>query len=310
MREFELIARYFAPLATHLAAKGLKDDAAFLTPPPGRELVLTKDMIAEGVHFLPTDPPATIGAKLLRVNLSDLAAKGAVPLGCLLGLGLTTAIDDNWIAAFACGLGEAIATFNCPLLGGDTISGLDRITLSLTAIGHVAPGTALLRDGAHCGDFLMVSGDIGGAALGLAQLRSADGLKDPAAVLRYQLPEPRLALGQAMTGIAHAACDCSDGLLADAHHLAKASGLQVIIEADAVPLAPGIEDRLSALTAGDDYELILAIPPARVSEALTLSERLGVRLTRIGRFGQGQGLVLTTAEGTVVTPANLGYQHG
>lgn len=310
MREFELITRYFAPLASHPAALGLRDDAAVLTPPPGRELVLTKDMIAAGVHFLPDDPPATVGAKLLRVNLSDLAAKGAVPLGCLLGLGLTTKVDTGWVADFARGLGEAAAQFQCPLLGGDTISSLERITLSLTAIGHVAPGAALRRDGARDGDILLVSGDIGGAGLGLAHLRAAEGSRDPAAIRRYQLPEPRLALGQALVGIAHAACDCSDGLLADAAHLAAASQLQVIVAAEDVPLAAGVADRLTALTAGDDYELIVAIPSAHVDRALTLSEQLGVRLTRIGRFGLGRGLVLTTAEGKVITPAILGYQHG
>ncbi len=309
-REFDLIHRYFLPLASSHAARGLADDAAVFVPPAGRALVITKDMMAEAVHFLPDDPPETIGEKLIRVNMSDLAAMGAEPLGCVLGLGLALKTDDSWIAAFAKGLGNACAQFACPLLGGDTIRQPDRITLSLTAIGHVADGSALSRSGARAGDILAVTGEIGGAGLGLSLLQAGQGAKHPHAVQRYHLPEPRLAAGQGLVGIASAAADVSDGLLADAGHIAAASHIGVEINLDLLPLAEGVTDALHAATSGDDYELVVAVPPQHWQAALTICQQIGVNLTQIGQCVVGDGVQIRLADGTLTKLEKLGYQHG
>jgi thiamine-monophosphate kinase len=314
-QEFDLIARYFAPIARNSpSARGLLDDAAVLTPPAGYDLVITKDMMAENIHFLSSDPPATVGHKLLAVNLSDLAAMGAAPLGCVLGLGIPQGDTfEDWIAEFARGLGEAALQFKCPLIGGDTISGLERWTLSLTAFGSVPTGAALGRAGAKSGDLVCVSGMIGEAGLGLAELKLAALQKNDVSntvwIERYQRPMPRLALGQALRGIASACADVSDGLLADAGHIAKASGLGVEIELAHVPYDPA-QAPLEAATAGDDYELVFTLPPAKMDALLTLSKDLGLMLTVIGQMIEGQGVRVKNADGTVFTPERLGFQHG
>lgn len=309
-QEFDLIRRYFLPIADTAAARKLSDDAAVFMPPQGRSLIITKDMMAAGVHFLADDPPETIGQKLLRVNMSDLAAMGAEPLGCVLGIGLTQTTDDAWVASFASGLGSACTQFACPLLGGDTINKLDRITLSLTAIGHVAPGSDLARGGAAIGDLLAVTGEIGGAGLGLKLLQSGQAASYPAAVQRYRLPEPRLAVGQGLVGLASAAADVSDGLLADAGHIAAASHIGVQIDLSLIPLAIGVSDALQGATSGDDYELVVAITPHNWQAALTVCQQIGVNLTRIGKFVVGDGVEVRFADGTRTRPAKLGYQHG
>ncbi len=303
MPEFDLIARYFAPLARHPAARGLRDDAAVLPPlPAGHSLVITKDMIAAGVHFRNDTPAHIVGGWLLAVNLSDLAAMGAVPLGCVLGLGLPRDVMETWVADFATGLGQAGQLHHCPLLGGDTISGLDRPVLSLTAFGTVPEGASLGRGGAQAGDLVVVSGEIGAAGWRLANQ------------LPVALPDPRLALGQRLRGLASACADVSDGLLADAGHLAAASGLAVEIDLAAVPIDsrwPGDDAaRLAAASAGDDYELVFAVPPAARGQLLTLEQQLGLKLTVIGQFGNGSGVVARSADGRRLTPARLGYEHG
>ncbi len=309
-KEFDLIRRYFLPIANSIAALGLADDAAVFVPPLGRSLVVTKDMLAAGVHFLLTDPPETIGQKLLRVNLSDLAAMGAEPLGCFLGFGIAKHTDDEWIEGFARGLGTACTLFNCPLLGGDTIRQPDQLTLSLTAIGHVADAnSALSRSGAQIGDIVAVTGEIGGAGLGLSLLQSGGPISFPDAVRRYQLPEPRLAAGQCLVGLASAAADVSDGLFADANHIAVASGLAMHINISAIPLAAGVTDALQAATAGDDYELVVTMPPGNWAAALTKCKQIGVRITQIGHCVAGEGVEIRLADGTLTRPAKLGYQH-
>jgi thiamine-monophosphate kinase len=266
------------PLATHPAARGLMDDAAVLG-----DLVFTHDVLVEGVHFLPADSPEDVAWKLLAVNLSDLAAKGAVPIGVLLGYPLS---DDNWDRVFVAGLGEALTHFDVPLLGGDTVRG-PRV-LSLTAIGRSA--IAPSRAGARAGDALYVTGVIGRAGLGLHS--------DPAHLAAYRRPTPRLAEGQALAPIIHAMMDVSDGLLIDAQRMATASNLALSIDLDVVPHAGEL---MAAITAGDDYELLFAAAP---------DVPLPVRATRIGTFADGSGLTLHNSTGPVALPQSLGYTHG
>lgn len=277
MTEADFLA-LLRPLATGDAARGLLDDAAVLG-----DLVLTHDMLVEGVHFLPDDPPGDVAWKLLAVNLSDLAAKGATPIGVLLGYPLG---DADWDAAFVAGLGEALATFDVPLLGGDTVQG-PRV-LSLTAIGRSA--VAPSRSGAQAGDALWVTGTIGRAGLGLKG--------DTGHVAAYRRPMPRLHEGRALAPYVHAMMDVSDGLLIDAQRMADASGLSLAIDLDAVPVAG---DRMAAVTAGDDYELLFAAPAGFSSP---------IAATPIGAFANGRGLTLHDAAGPVALPARLGYQHG
>jgi thiamine-monophosphate kinase len=312
--ESEFIAS-IRSLAADPAARGLLDDAAVL-PVGGTTLVLTHDMIVEGVHFLAGDPPGDIAWKLLAVNLSDLAAKGARPLGVLLGYSLSH--DAGWDAAFAAGLKSAMNAFGLALLGGDTVSGPQGAprTFGLTAIGE-ASGPVPARAGARAGDLLWVTGAIGDAGAGLrvakSELDGSDGL-----VERYRLPRPRLEAGQKLAPLVSAMMDVSDGLLIDAARLAEASGLAAGVELDAIPLSADFvaalgDDRaarLAAATAGDDYELLFAIGKDRAAELLSLSESLGLPLSRIGKLRDGAGLSLTDRDGEVPLPGVLGYEHG
>jgi thiamine-monophosphate kinase len=305
MPEFDIIAKHFAPHARHPAARGLRDDAAVLPlPPQGHELVITKDMIAADVHFFSTDAPAFIAGWLLAVNLSDLAAMGAVPLGCVLGLGLPKGFTEDWVARFADALGAACEKYACPLLGGDTVSGLEKPVLSLTAFGTLPSGEALGRGGARAGDLLVVSGDIGGAGWRLQHVATAERV----------VPTPRLALGQSLRGLATACADVSDGLLADAGHVAAASDLSVDIMLADVPIGGGWastdKDRLKAVTAGDDYELVFALPPEELPRLLTLGQQLACKLTVIGQLRAGGGVHVHMRDGRVITPTRLGYEHG
>jgi thiamine-monophosphate kinase len=311
--EAEFIRRLRA-IAPHPAARGLLDDAAVLTPPPGRGIVLSHDMIVEGVHYLATDPPADVAWKLLAVNLSDLAAKGAEPLGVLLGYCLAGADQDT---QFIIGLAEALHAFGVPLLGGDTVSvppGAAR-SLGLTAIGAAPAAGAPSRGGARAGDALWVSGTIGDAGLGLRIARGE--LVGPAVLLaRYRCPLPRLETGRALAGTVTAMSDISDGLLIDAARMAQASGCGVSIDLDAVPLSAELEgfgsgraERLAAACAGDDYELLFAAPAGWDEVLLRLCQPYGVMLSRIGYFSEGGGLALRDSEGAVPLPARLGYEH-
>ena len=317
MREGEIIERLLRPIATHPAARGLSDDAAVWSPPMGRELVLTHDVIAEGVHYLGTDDPSDIAWKLVAVNLSDLAAKGAEPAGVLIGLGLARP-DDAWLERFASGLARVLAEHGTALFGGDTTTGAASAVLGCTAIGHVPRGQSLSRTGAKPGDDLYVTGTIGDAGLGLAIARG-EAPADPALLRRYRLPVPRLAMGQGLAAAgAHGAMDVSDGLLIDASRMAKASGVRIEIaladvplsDAAAARLAPGDAGRLAAATAGDDYELLIAAPPESRAALLTLSEAARLRLTRVGRVEAGEGFSVIGEGGTPVPVPRLGYEHG
>jgi thiamine-monophosphate kinase len=310
--EFVLIERHFRPLAGE-GALGLGDDAALVAPPPGRELVVAADAMVEGVHFLPGDPPDLVGRKLLRCNLSDLAAMGAVPLGYLMTVSAPRATPDAWFAGFAAGLAADQAEFGLFLLGGDTTSTPGPVSLALTILGHVAPGAALRRQGARAGDGLWVSGTIGDGALGLLAARGEIADEDGTLADRYRLPRPRLALGQAVAGIAHAGMDVSDGLVQDAGHLCRAGGVGAVIEAAAVPLSP--EGRAAGrlalcLTGGDDYELLLAAP-AEAGPALAEAARSAATpLTRIGHFHAGPPAVtVRAADGSLMPLGAGGWSH-
>lgn len=317
MREFDLIETLIRPLAGDPAARGLLSDAAVLAA-EAADIVLTKDMMAEGVHFLPDDPPESIGWRLVAVNASDLAATGAVPRACLLGLGLGRGRTREWAERFVAGLQRACAAFGLPLIGGDTICPGETTVLSLTAIGYSGAGRALARTGAQPGDCLWVSGTIGdaGAGLALARTRAAGevalGLRD-----RYWWPQPRLALGLALRDLASAAADISDGLLADTGHIAAASDVAIEIDAMAIPLSPayvthcgeGLTQRATAATAGDDYELVFTAPPHATTAILALSQRLGLMLTRIGRVSAGQGARLLDPNGAPVAITQAGFEH-
>jgi thiamine-monophosphate kinase len=308
--EFTRIAKYFAPLAG-VAGRGLLDDAAVFAPPPGRELVLTVDQMLEGIHFLPADKPDLIARKLLRRNLSDLAAMGATPLSYLLTTALPPHIDDSWLAAFSEGLRQDQEEYGIHLIGGDSSSSLQHISLTATLIGHAAPGAALSRNGAQAGDEIWVTGTIGDAALGLqARLGKVD---DVTGYLtrRSLLPSPRI--GMALAGIANAAIDVSDGLLQDLGHMCKGAGLAAIIHAALVPASPqaaafGAAALDSRLTDGDDYELLLAVPAAKAAALKTACGELPV--TKIGAFSNGPAsvTVLDTA-GAPMTFAKQGWRH-
>lgn len=299
--EFALIARHFRPLAGQ-GGLGLSDDAALLTPPPGRELVLAADAMVAGVHFLPEDPPETIGRKLLRVNLSDLAAMGADPLAYLMTVALPRGTPDAWLAAFVAGLARDQDEFGLHVLGGDTVSTSGPVSLSLTILGTVAPGQALRRGGARPGDELWVSGTIGDGALGL---RAARGEIDSAWLAdRYRLPQPRLALGRALRGVATACMDVSDGLVQDLGHLCRASGCGAVLEAARVPLSVAARgaDLSLLITGGDDYELLFAAAPGTLP--------VGMAVTRIGHFTAGPPDVLVLdAAGQRLELAAQGWSH-
>ena len=322
--EFEIIAKYFAPLTGGApGAEGLTNDGAVLTPRPGLGLVVTVDAMVAGVHFLPDDPPETLGRKLLRVNLYDLAAMGARPLGYLLVTAFPKGTDESWIAEFAAGLAQDQAEFGVHLMGGDTVSTPGPLTLSLTAFGEAAPAQVLHRSGARDGDDIYVSGDLGGAALGLKVLRGevqnlSEADRD-LAVRRYRVPEPRLRLGQALAarGLASAALDVSDGLMADLGHIAKASGLSATVEAEAVSLPPALVRALGSgrelwaavLSGGDDYELLFTAAPAMAAAITDLSRDLDLPLTRIGRMSAGQGTRVLDGRGQEMALSSSGWTH-
>ena len=324
MDEFERIDRLIAPLARgHAGTFGLANDAAVLAPAPGNEIVLTKDMMAQGVHFLPDDPPDLVARKLLRTNLSDLAAMGARARGYLLGLGLDGGRDEGWLEAFFAGLAQDQATYDIVLLGGDTIVVPEGVlTLSLTAVGEMPAGTALTRSGAQPGDLVAVSGTLGDGALGLL-VRLGRLLPQDTGDLaflegRYRLPEPRMALGAGLAGLASAALDISDGLVADAGHLARRSGLRIELDWERIPLSPAAGRavagdgalRSAVTTGGDDYELLFTLAEERWDAVEELARACGTPVARIGRCLAGQGVAILDAQGVDFAPRNGGWRHG
>jgi len=322
--EERLIARYFRPLATAPGAFGLDDDAAIVTPPPGCDLVLTTDGAIAGVHFLPGDPPDTIGRKALRMNLSDLAAKGAKPVGFLMSVALPVTIDEAWVAAFAAGLGEDATHYACPLLGGDTDHTPGPLSVSMTAFGALPHGAMVRRSTANVGETIVVSGTIGDAALGILLRRDASLAKSwrlPEALSahlndRYLLPQPRNALAAAVLQHASAAMDVSDGLAGDLAKLCRASSIAAEIDVARVPLSDAARAALAAaptlietiLTGGDDYEVVLTIAPSKLGAFRAAADKAGVAVTEIGRVMAGEGAHFIR-DGKALSFARPSYSH-
>jgi thiamine-monophosphate kinase len=322
--EDRLIARFFRPLATAPGAFGLVDDAAALTPPAGCDLVLTTDGVIAGVHFFPDDPPEMVSRKVLRMNLSDLAAKGARPLGFLLSVALPSGFGESWLGAFATGLADDAARYGCPLYGGDTDHTPGPISVSIFAFGAVPQGKMVHRSTARPGDCIVVTGTIGDAAIGL-QLRrdqrlarrwgldaiAAAGLED-----RYLLPQPRNALADAVLQYASAAIDVSDGLAGDLAKLCRASAVAADMDVARVPLSDAARAAIAAepalletvLTGGDDYEIVLTLAPEKLAAFRAAAKTAGVATAEIGRVQAGEGTRFLQ-DGKALAFARASYSH-
>jgi thiamine-monophosphate kinase len=312
MTEFELIARFTRPAPRGGAGVilGIGDDAALLRPPPRSDLAVTVDAVVEGVHFGPGSSPRDVGWKALAVNLSDLAAMGARPLWALCALAVPRGADPARLLGVGRGLAACARRFGVALAGGNVTRAAE-LSLTVTAMGAVAPGRALRRDGGRPGDVLVVSGALGGAALGLHPRAP------PGARRRQRRPEPRLALGRALLGIASACIDVSDGLLQDLSHLARASGVGARVRAAALPLDPALRRLASrdprllelALAGGEDYELLAAVPPSRLPRARAAAARAGVALSAIGELVRGRGVRALDERGRALAPSRAGHDH-
>ena len=305
--EFERIRRLLRPLADGMpGALGLGDDGAVLDPPPGQRLVITTDAMVESIHYLPGEPPDRLARKLLRVNLSDLAAMGATPLAYTLTTVLNAAADEAWLAAFADGLARDQAAFGIPLIGGDSVSTEGPVVLSICAFGAAVPERILRRDGARPGDTIWVSGTLGDAALGLrlAKGEVADLGLDPVQqgylCDRFHLPTPRMALGLALGGLATAAMDVSDGLVGDLDHICRQSAVGAEIDLSSVPLSPAARQMVAdnrdlqriAWAGGDDYELLFTAAPDDAGLVQEAADAAGVAVARIGRIVAGDGIAM------------------
>ena len=322
--EDSLIARYFKPLATDPGAFGLVDDAAVLSS-SGDDIVVTTDAVVEGVHYLATDPPDTIARKALRVNLSDIAAKGAVPAGFVLTLALRSK-EDAWLRPFADALGEDATSFACPLLGGDTVSTPGPQMISITAFGRVPKGQMVGRTGARPGDVILVTGTIGDAGLGLdvltggavATALASDLAARESLISRYRIPQPRNVLAQAVRDHATAAMDVSDGLAGDLTKLCAASGASANVDVARVPLSAAAADLIARnaicvetlLAGGDDYEVLCTVSPAQSDALMAAGRAAGVAVTAIGTIvtGHGQPRFLD-AQGQELALKRLSYSH-
>ncbi len=321
--EERLIARHFQPIATHPGAMALSDDAACLTPPPGCDLVLKADAIVGGVHFLPDAPPADVARKALRVNLSDLAAKGARPLGFLLSLALPRDLPDAWLAGFAAGLRADAEEYGCPLFGGDTDGTPGPVVVSVAMFGSLPSGTMVHRAGASAGDLVFVSGTIGDATLGLAlALGEGEGwpidADDRAFLLgRHHLPRPRSALADAIRAHASASIDVSDGLVGDLAKLCRTSGVAARVEAANVPTSDAARRVLAAdagalermLTGGEDFEIVCTVPPAHARAFRNAARIAGVEVGEIGRIEPGAGVQFLSADGRRLSFREASFSH-
>lgn len=322
--EFELIARVFAPLSAD-GALGLTDDAAFYRPRPGFDLVLTKDEVVSAVHFFADDPWDAVAQKALRVNLSDLAAKGATPVGYLLALGLPRSFTVDDIDALGAGLAADQATYGIALYGGDTVRSPAGLTLSVTAIGEVAEGGMVRRGGARAGEVIVVTGTIGDAALGL-QLRLDPSLSGRLGLSdahrdhlldRYLLPRPRGVLARSVAELASGGMDISDGLVGDLGKMAAASGVAIDIDPARVPLSVAARAAIAAeptlfataLTGGDDYELALSMPADKASAFIAAADAAGVGAAVIGTVRDGQGVRVTGEHPGLGDLGSGSYRH-
>ncbi len=325
--EFDLIARYFAPLARAFpGAYGLLDDAAVIGPASGNELVVKTDTIVGSVDFPPDMAPDLIARKALRVNLSDLAAKGALPRAYLLDLVLPVSAEESWVAAFAAGLERDQAEYGVYLIGGDLSSTPGPVTIAVCALGEAPSGRIVRRGGARPDDTIFVTGTIGDAALGLAALQGALGKLDDASrrflLDRYRLPQPRVTLGPGLIGVATAAIDISDGLVADLRHLCEVSRVDAIVEARSVPLSPAAREAIAsdpqrlatALTGGDDYEVLFTAPPGAAERIRELARSAGTPITPIGCItrslqGDATRVVVVDDAGRALSFAAEGWRH-
>lgn len=320
--EFDLIARLFAPLSDAAHGLNLTDDVG-LVPDSDSRVCVTSDMIVAGVHFLPDDPPDLIARKLVRVNVSDLCAKGADPTGCLLSAAFAQGRDTAWLEAFARGLSEDLETYGLTLVGGDTVSTPGPDSFSLTAFGQTGEGGLVRRSGARAGDNLYVTGTIGDAGLGLMILRGELGTVALGTRTRlegrYHLPQPRVAFGKALPKFASAALDVSDGLVADAAHLAQTSGLAAQIEFERIPLSSSSsrvvkKDKalhLSLLGSGDDYEILFAAPASSADAIAEASGASETPVTRIGTLFEGMAgdVTVVDAQGDAMDVPVSGFKH-
>jgi thiamine-monophosphate kinase len=316
MDEFTLIRTYFAPLAAGFRGSlNLTDDAAVLDIPAGNQLIATTDTIVEGVHFIGSEDPSMIAKKLLRVNLSDLAAMGATPYAYLLAGTLPKKVNVNWVKKFAKGLSEDQKLFGIALAGGDTTASFGPLTLTITALGLIPKCKALRRNGAKAGDDIYVSGTIGDSALGLLCLKKKLP-RDRYLQLRYLLPQPRVALGEKLRGVANACIDISDGLMQDLGHICHTSKTCARLDRPMIPLSPPARkliEKKSALwnailSGGDDYELLFTAPKDKASAVAAISRNLKIPTTRIGSITTGKNIVVEDG-GKIVTPAKTGYKH-
>ncbi|MBL0318192.1 MAG: thiamine-phosphate kinase [Alphaproteobacteria bacterium] len=315
MRENDIIERFLKPLSVFMPGSlSLQDDAAYYHPHHGKELVITQDAMVEGVHFLPDMEPALIAKRLIRTNLSDLAAKGAVPKSVLLSMILSPGCDESWVSTFTHGFAEDCSYFKIGLIGGDTVIHSGSLVLSLTALGEVAEGMALTRLTARPGDLIYVSGELGVASLGLMLLKgdnlSLDKTIKEQALNRFQQPEPRLKLGQSLLGLASASMDISDGVILDLKRLCKASNVGAMVHHEKIPVIeiPGTE-RLSLMTFGDDYELLFTIPPDMANRLDSLSSHLKIALTCIGEITAGSHVSLIDRDGKNMALSRDGFEH-
>lgn len=293
----------------------MKDDVALLHARAGHDLVLTTDAIVEGVDFFADDPPDMIAKKALRVNLSDLAAKGAKPFGYLTTLMLPKRIGSAWLRKFANGLDSDQRKFGITLLGGDMSATSGPLSVSVTAFGHVPSGKAILRGGAKPGDLVFVTGTIGDSGGGLASRKAKR--RDAFLIKRYRLPEPRLVFGQKLRGLASAAIDISDGLLADLGHVADVSKVQIAIDLAGVPISKALRRAwgsqqsalVRAVTAGDDYEIAFTAPPNHREAVFAAAKRANTSVSEIGSVQSGRGVVLLGRQGRPIKVKRAGWQH-
>jgi thiamine-monophosphate kinase len=323
--EDRLIERYFKPVARHPGALGLIDDTAIFAPPRGHELVLTADAIVAGMHFFQDDPPDAVARKALRVNLSDLAAKGAKPAGFLLSIALRKNFKSQWLEAFARGLRDDARRYGCPLFGGDTVATSGPVTISIAAFGTLPKGTMVRRSGARMGDRIVVTGTIGDAALGLKLRKDRNAARtwklDPDMrrhlVARYLVPQPRNALAEALRRHASAGMDVSDGLAGDLGKLCRASGIAAEVEIARVPLSKAARAALAAeptliktiLTGGDDFEVIAAVPSNALAALKTAARTARLPLTEIGRTVAGREVRFLAGDGRTLSFARASFSH-
>jgi len=314
-REFDLIGRCFAPLAGP-EGLGLLDDAALYRPLPGRDLIITKDVLTEGIHFFPDVDPEALGWKALMVNLSDLAAKGARPQIYFVGLSTPKDTPNSWFERFTEGLKAAQIASGIRLAGGDSTGSTGPKTISITAFGDCHTDAMIRRDGAMVGDDIWVSGCLGDAALAVHDMAAG---RAPAASQRQRLerPQARLALGQALIGLASAAADVSDGLVADLGHIAKASSVTGLLERALLPVSTKTAARLQAepsldplvWSGGDDYEIAFTAPAGKREQIAAASRQSGVPVTRIGRIEKGMGIQMVDPDGALMQTGAGGYSH-